>query len=682
MKQLSIISLLLAVVIMTGCEKTASEEQIRRADAMLDQAHKKRAYTEILQLTDSLENEGSISSAQANYWRGYASDKLNRKRMAEFYWNASLEATEHSTSAENIDIYAKSASRLANMLSVRGDYEHALQMAIPVAARLEKLECDTISDYINLLIYIGCCQAGLGQSGESTSDGFDCAFTKHLEVIEKNHTDESYKNAIAGLINIAYACNTTKNYHEAISWTEKFGELLGQYEQRPSTHGDYVDKQVARFAIYKAIALEGLGKKEEAAKVFDEYQATDFSQTPEGRINAIDYLSAANRWEEAADNYSSLDAMLGKLHSYTLDDIKDLMVKKYQANLLAGRNDSAMAVSLQISNALDNAFAQAKLIDEDEQSTIVKRVAQMTAQQEKKERLRAYGALGVLGFVILLFLGILLYSRQTNRRLKHNYRQHVENNNQLEAEAADKERILTEHRITQSIQQKMVPEALPQCKSYSLYASLVTSDAICGDLYDCLLRDDKLFFCIGNPVDKDAESSVLAGMVWALFRSVAEHEDTPKSIVTEINTALAKSGDRQMGVTLFVGMLDLATGLLTYCNAGHGIPLLLHDEVTPLVTEDNPPLGLKYRWDFLEQEVTLEKGALLYLFTSGLGLAHNSKGKQFGDKMVHGAALQAMKMNPSPKPFVENIQQTIDKFIDGEPQTRDMTMLVIRRSQN
>lgn len=680
MNKLTIISLLLTAAFLIGCGQSASEEQMKRADNLIESAHKSRDYSHILQLTDSLENEGSISSAKANYWRGYASDRLKRKRMAEFYWNASLEATEDATNSADVSIYAMSASRLVNMLCIRGDYNYALELAVPAVSRLEKLECDTISDYINLLIYIGCCQAGLGQAGESTADGFDRAFQKHLEVIEKNHTDEAYKDAIAGLINIAYACNVTKNYSEAIVWTEKFGELLGEYEQRPSTNGDYVDKQVARFAIYKAIALEGLDKKDEAAKVFEEYQSTDFSHTPEGRINAIDYLMAAKRWEEAADHYSSLDAMLGKQNNYSLDDIKDLMVKKYQANLMAGRRDSAIVVSQQISNALDNAFTQAKLIDEEEQTTIVNRVAQMTAEREKNDRTKAYGALGVLGLVILAFLGILLYSRQANQRLKQTYRNLVESNQSMAREAANQERANTEHSITQRLQRKLVPEALPQCKGYSLYASMVPSTAICGDLYDCIVRGDKLVFCIGNPVNMDAQTSVLAGMAWALFRPLAVYADSPKAIATQINAALMKNGQCQFGVTLFVGMLDLTTGHLVYCNASHGTPLLLNGEVTPLTDDGNPPLGLEGNYDFEEQELTLEKGSMLFFYTSGLGLAHNATGKQYGTKMLHGAALQAMKLNTAPKPFVENIQLSIDRFIDGEPQDRDMTILVIRRS--
>jgi serine phosphatase RsbU (regulator of sigma subunit) len=599
--------------------------------------------------------------------------------MAEFFWNGSLDAASNSTNEEDIEIYAKTASHLANLLSVRGDYENALNIAVPVANRLEKLQCDTISDYINLLIYIGCCQAGLGQGGESTTDGFDRAYKKHLDNIEKNHTDESYKNAIAGLINIAYICNYTKNYREALNWIAKFGELLGEYEQRPNTDGDYVDKQVARFAIYKAIALDGLGMKEEATKVYDEYLETDYSKTPEGKLNANEYLTKVNRWEEAADNYSSLDIMLARNKAYSLEDIRDLLVKKYQANLKAGRRDSAAMVSLQISDALDKAFAQAKQIDEQEQSTIVKIVGEMTANNEKVERMKIYGLLGILGLAILVFLCILLYRRIALQRLRKQYKNLEESCRLVEEDTADKERTATEHRITQAIQQKMVPEALPQYKGLGLYATMTPSAGICGDLYDCMIREDKLIFCIGNPVAEDTHSSVMAGMVWALFRSAAMHEETPQNIVTDINNALTKNGEIDMGVTLFVGVLDLKTGMLNYCNAGHGTALLLHEEVNLLPVGENPPLGVQVNWDFVEQEVEMVKGSLLFLYTSGLALATNGKQKQYGEKMVHGAALQAMKMNASPKPFIENVQQTIDKFIDGTPQTRDMTMLVIKR---
>ena len=672
---------LITVLLLAACGEENNQEAGKTADSLIEAAYKKRDYNQILLLADSMERTDVMAPAKAYYWMGYASDRMKKMRMAEFYWKASMDAAANSTGKEDVDYYAKSASRLANLLSVRGDYESALKIAIPASKRLEQLECDSTSDYMNLLIYIGCCQAGLGHSGESTFDGFDRAYKIHLSNIEKEHTDETYKNAIAGLINIAYACNFTQNYMAALNWISHFGELLGEYEQRPSTDGDYVDKQVARFDIYKAIALEGLDRKAEAAKVYESLLNTDYSQTPEGRINANDYLVAANRWEEAADNYSSLDAILGqKKGSYSLDDIRDLVLKKYQANLLAGRQDSAVAVSLQISNALDKAFKQSKAIDAEEQATIIEKVEQMTAQKVRGERMKTYGLLGVLALVILGFIAYLLFRRHSNIKIKEAYQSLAEDYDILEQETAEKERAATEHRITEGIQQRMIPMELPKHPSLGIYASLVPGEGACGDLYDCLIRDGRLFFCIGNPIDKEAQSAVLAGMAWALFRNIAYHEDEPDVIVNFINNALTMSGEKQRGVSLFVGVLDLETWHLSYCNAEHITPLLLSDEVNPLPVDENVPVGTRPNYAFTTQETTINKGAMLFFYTSGLALAKSPKSRQYGEKMVHGAALQAMKLNPAPKPFVENIQKAIDKFVESTPQTRDMTMLVIRRT--
>lgn len=681
MKKLTFFTVLLAVLIITGCDNKPSKEQIARDNALIESAHKNKNYNQIIQLADSLERMDILAPSKAYYWLGYASDRLKRMRMAEFYWKSSLDAAANSTSDESVDIYAKSASRLTNLLSVRGDYENALKIAIPAAERLEKLECDTTSDYVNLLIYIGCCQAGLGYSGESTEDGFKRAFNKHLENIEKNHTDEAYKNAFAGLINIAYACNYTKNYNAALNWISKFGELLGEYEQRPSTDGDYIDKQVARFDIYKAIALVGLDRKDEAAKVYEQYLETNYSNTPEGRINANDYLVAANRWEEAADNYRSLDTMLGSNKgSYSMDDIRNLMLKKFKANMLAGRRDSAIAVSLQISNALDKAFDQAKRIDDEEQATIVKKVEQMTNQRAKDERMKAWGLLGVLGFVILAFIAYFIFRRQATIRMKEAYQELEEECELLEKRTAEKAQADTVHRITQSIQQRMLPQDLPQYPGLGLSTMVISSDGVSGDLYDCMIRDEKLIFCIGNPAEKDVESSMLTGMVWSLFRNIACHEDTPEQIVTFINKALTNNSDSQMGVSLFVGILDLPTGNLTYCNAGYLTPLLLDEEVNPLPVDDNLPVGMKSSWNYTSQEMILDKGVMLFLYSSGLAKAKNNHSRQYGNKMVRGAALQALKLNPKPDLFLDGMRDAVEKYTGDTPQDSDMTMLVIRRS--
>ncbi|MBP5800083.1 MAG: SpoIIE family protein phosphatase, partial [Prevotella sp.] len=399
------ILVIMAIILATACTNRPSKEQSAKAERMIESVHKARDFNRLIILTDSLEKAGCLTQAEAYYWKGYASDRMKKTRMAQFYWNTTLEAVGNSTTKEDLDIYAKTACRLANLLSVKGDYKGALKIAVPAAQRLEELKCDTTSDYMNLLIYIGCCQAVSDNGGNDAEDGFKRAYQKHQENISNSHSDAAYKDAIAGLINIAYFCNYTKNYQAAMKWTGHFGEILNEYEQRTDVNTEYIDKQLARFDIYQAIALEGLGKKEEAAKVYEAFKGTMFSKTPEGKINGNDYLVAADRWNEAADNYSSLNTMLKQKESaISVDDIQELLLKKYQANLRAGRRDTAATVGMQICDSLDHALALAKQLDAEEQATIVENVELLTKQQEEVARQKQIWLFGALA---LLFVGVI-----------------------------------------------------------------------------------------------------------------------------------------------------------------------------------------------------------------------------------------------------------------------------------
>ena len=166
------------MIIAIACGK---QNQSGDGDELMERAYKSRDYSGLVRQADSLESIGQLSPAKAYYWRGYACDRQKKLRMAEFYWKTSLRA---AADTKDYDTYAKTASRLANLLVVRGDYEGALKMAVPVAEKLEAVQCDTTSDYVNLLIYIGCSQAGIGKTGEATLDGFDRAYQKHLDNIQ------------------------------------------------------------------------------------------------------------------------------------------------------------------------------------------------------------------------------------------------------------------------------------------------------------------------------------------------------------------------------------------------------------------------------------------------------------------------------------------------------------------
>ena len=105
MRQTKIIPLLLAAIITAGCANNAAREQSAKAEAQIEAAYKQKDYNRIMLLADSLRQLGQLSDAKAYYWQGYASDRTNKKRMAEFYWKASLDAAANSRGTDDIDAY-------------------------------------------------------------------------------------------------------------------------------------------------------------------------------------------------------------------------------------------------------------------------------------------------------------------------------------------------------------------------------------------------------------------------------------------------------------------------------------------------------------------------------------------------------------------------------------------------
>ena len=665
------IIVVVTMVIVVACGK---QNQSGDGDELMERAYKSRDYSGLIRQADSLETIGQLSQAKAYYWRGYACDRQKKLRMAEFYWKTSLQT---AADTKDYDIYAKTASRLANLLVVRGDYEGALKMAVPVAEKLEAIQCDTTSDYVNLLIYIGCSQAGVGKSGEATLDGFDRAYQKHLDNIQKHRDDASYKDAIAGLINISVACNTTKHYQDALKWTGHFGELLSEYEQRPEAGKDYIDKQLARFHIYQAQAYEGLEKPEDANKAYEAFLTTQFSKTAEGRILANDYLVAAQRWDEAADNYRSLDAHLGNLQGggYTIDNIKNLVLPKYQANLLAGRRDSALLVSRVICDSLPTAFGLADRLDAEEQAVVVKKVEELGESAAKASQQRYYL---MFGFVALLFLGFLYIGYMRSRagyRLKRSHENLKSAYEQLEEATAIKERGETEQRIAAAIRHSMIPGEQLQHQFQSVFSEMMPGQMTGSDLCETQKQGDSLFFCIGNAVGEGVQNAVTMAMVGAQFRSLAALGMSPENMMAAINTVMSQYEDRQL--KLFVGELNLQTGQLVYCNAGLNMPLLMDKEVSQLPCETGKMVGVQADTLYSVQEMNLTRGKLLFFFTDGMTSAENATGKPFGEKALRGAALQAFKLDPTLIGFAGQMKKAVRSYTAGAQQKNDMTMLVV-----
>ena len=620
------------------------------------------------------------SEGETYYKKGYDSDRKMQHRMAEYYWKAAMASTVNSTKPEDLAVYAKSASRLTNVLSVRGEYEAALEVAVPAAERLEQLQCDTTSDYTNLLVYIGCCKSRFGLSSEEVNKNYERAYKMHLGNIEKRRTNETYKNAIAGVINIAYNCNETSHFEDALRWTNRYGELISQYEQRTDVDSDYVDKQWARYDVYKAIALEGLKRHEEAAEVFAKFQKTRYSQTPNGKILGVDYLSVANRWPEAAEAYDSLDDILEESDAgYSLETLQDLVLKKYRANMMADRRDTAKSVSMFICERLDSAIQLSRRLEAEELATIRSKEAQKAVEQARVSRMKQWGGLAGVAVFLVLLAAYLLYRRRERHRQEKAYAALHSAYDALEDKCRTEERTSTELQIARGVEGVMKVGVMPQHDAVDLFASAELAKTPCGDFYDVMLRDDKLLFCIGEGAGRGVSASMSMAMTTALFRTVAAIDDQPARIVAAINRTMAGVGGEAISATLFVGVLDLETGQLDYCNAEHTVPLLIGERMEQLPVDDNVSVGLYDDWNFTAQQAKMTPGMLLFLYTDGLTRAENVEHEPFDERRMMGEALQSVYgLDSKPQPFIERMSATVHRYMGEAELKDDMAMLAIR----
>ena len=239
-----------------------------------------------------------------------------------------------------------------------------------------------------------------------------------------------------------------------------------------------------------------------------------------------------------------------------------------------------------------------------------------------------------------------------------------------------KERMENELHIAREIQMAMIPKTFPpfpERKDLDLAASIIPAKEVGGDLYDFFIRDEKLFFCIGDVSGKGIPASLVMAVTRSLFRAMSAHEDSPAKIVASMNNSMSEANESCIFVTFFCGVLDLKAGQLHYCNAGHNPPMILTDAIRMLPVEPNVPLGILKEMVFIEQEMPFHYDDALFLYTDGLSEAENASQEQFGEARIE-KALHGKKHSEE---HLENIQQRVSLFVGEAPQSDDLTMLFV-----
>ena len=684
------------IAVIVSCEHNTktSDFKSEHADSLIFEAGYQKDYDRVLALADSFEQNGSISSMDANRWRGVAYYRQAQYRTSEFYYKKVIDGKIET--AQDSMAYVKSARRLSELLLVKGDYEGALRVAMPAVKKLQETGYGSDIDYAILLNNIGCCQLNLGH-GEEAQESFYSAREHYVNRWSTDSTARGLQEAVIGTVYTSLAYINTRRFDEAVYWIDRTEMLLGLYSEKPDARREYFDEYQGRIEIMRAVAMQGLNRTTEAAKTYKAFLQTEFSKTSTGRIYANDYLMAAGLYTEAADNYRYLDQMIEDWGlEPSLDNIQLYLLPKLRANVEALRKDSVMAVSLQLCNALDSAIVKRKGDDTAELAIIYEtqqKEAQIAIQQAEMARQRMISSLIALALVVVFFSIFIFFRYRSAKRLKHAHQRLEEAHeklqvayNQLEETTAAKERIESELRIARDIQMSMVPHQFPLREGLDLHALMTTAKEVGGDLYGYLLEGDKLYFCLGDVSGKGVPASLFMAQATRLFRTMAAQHMMPAEIATHMNMALTENNEQGMFVTMFIGLLDLNSGKLSFCNAGHNPPVLTDAPVEKgdngphpahfIEMKPNAPIGLWPELEYEGEEIETIKGHPLLVYSDGLTEAENKKQEQFGEERLMNFLCNNHFENG--KELDECLKALVDQFRDGAEVNDDLTLLSLK----
>ena len=282
-----------------------------------------------------------------------------------------------------------------------------------------------------------------------------------------------------------------------------------------------------------------------------------------------------------------------------------------------------------------------------------------------KEFYKMANILALLALAGLLLLGFIIW------RAMRNYKK-------LRAVDSEKQRMENELSIAHGIQMGMVPKIVPSYRKrddIDIFASITAAREVGGDLYDFFIGKDDVWFCIGDVSGKGVPASLVMAVTRSLFRTVVKHESTPEGVMATMNDSMSEMNENNMFVTMFIGRLDLFSGKIEYCNAGHTAPVILSSEGNSYVSmKPNLALGLMSGYKYSGETTHLHPGDTIFLYTDGITEATNPSEELFGEKRM----MEALDYKLDPETLVTSVSKAVETFSEGAQQSDDLTMLAIR----
>jgi phosphoserine phosphatase RsbU/P len=255
-------------------------------------------------------------------------------------------------------------------------------------------------------------------------------------------------------------------------------------------------------------------------------------------------------------------------------------------------------------------------------------------------------------------------------------------NERLKEEMLERERMDREFQLAREIQQTFLPSHMPRIHGWDLDARWQTARTVGGDFYDIFrINGKKVGLVIADVSDKGMPAALYMTVTRTLIRSDARNTLSPAALLTRVNNMLVVDAQNGMYVTAVYAVLDVETGVLTYANAGHNQPLLIHGNhgkvkrlhkggMAMAVLEDN---------QYQDHQLEIDPGDTLIFYTDGVTEQFSPDGEMFGEERL--LSMLESQTGQNVRAILDNLHRTLEEFRSGDPPSDDVTLLAMRRMQ-
>lgn len=251
---------------------------------------------------------------------------------------------------------------------------------------------------------------------------------------------------------------------------------------------------------------------------------------------------------------------------------------------------------------------------------------------------------------------------------------------ELKKSFQQQEHIESELNIAKTIQTGILPKVeapFDTAEQFEMEALLIPAKGVGGDLYDFFFLDEThLALIVGDVSGKGIPAALFMSVTQTLQRSISFRFKQPGDIVNQLNKLLLRNNEASMFVTYFIGVIDVTTGRMTYCNAGHNYPIIRrgNGNLEVLDQRNGLPLGILEE-TYTYNEVALSEQDTLVLYTDGITEAFNPHNELFGDIRLKEAVSYAM--SSCPHKIINTILSHLEIFVEGHEQSDDITLLAL-----